>query len=69
MNGAPFADIAVALKTQAGVLAAQASELERIAIDIGLSPGAIDRMVFPARRQAELIGRAHYIIKALAEAA
>ena len=69
MTGASLADIAVALKKQAAALAAQTAEVEQVAIQIGLSPGSVGRVIFETRRQAELIGHAHRIIKALAEAA
>ena len=65
MTGAPFADIAVALSIEARELARRAEDVEHRAIAIGLSASATGRVIFESRRQAELIGEAHRIIKAL----
>ena len=65
MTGAPFADIAAALKTQANMLAERATNVERVATTIGLSPGAVGRVIFDTRKQADMIAEAHRIITAL----
>jgi uncharacterized DUF497 family protein len=65
MTGAPFTDIARALKKQADILAENAADVEHRAAAIGLSAGATGRVIFESRRQAELISEAHHIFKSL----
>lgn len=61
----PFADIAVALKIEANILADRAQDVETTALRIGLSPPVAARIVAERRRQADLVAAAHRIIYAL----
>lgn len=65
MTHSPFADIVVALGIEARELARRAEDVEHRATAIGLSAGATGRVIFESRRQAELIGEAHRIFRAL----
>lgn len=65
MIDASFADIAVALKIQADYLAERSEDAEVLAARIGLTPCVAARIIGERRRQAELIGAAHGIFKAL----
>jgi hypothetical protein len=60
-----FADIAVALKLHANDLAERANNVEVTAGRIGLSPAIAQHLLDERRRQAELVGKAHELVKAL----
>jgi hypothetical protein len=60
-----FADIAVALKLQADGLAESTENAEILAARIGLSGSAAARVIGERRRQAELVGAGHRLVKAL----
>lgn len=62
---APFADIAVALRIEANELAYRAEDTEHVATAIGLFPATRAHVIAERRRQAELIGDAYRVIRAL----
>ncbi len=62
---APLADIAVALKLQANDMADRTKDAEITAARIGLSPCVSAHLISERRRQAELIGDAYHLIRAL----
>ena len=62
---APFADIAVALSIEARELALKAEDAEHVSAAIGLFETTREHVIAERKRQAELIGDAYRVIRAL----